>query len=125
MYDQEDDFSKYKIYKGNVTIIILKKEQDGKDGSCIANSAVLFNQCQKRYSLRYVNDTYVSFRLRNVTLQDSGRYLCQAYFGGVSRDPEYAEINFSVQGNSFCKSLCQQKSKTSGAPFIFSCLIKR
>ncbi|XP_078371091.1 uncharacterized protein LOC144654734 isoform X1 [Oculina patagonica] len=96
-YDQEDDFSKYRIYKGNVTTIILKKEQDGNDHGFCSTDSVLFNQCQKRYSLRYVNGTHVSFRLRNVTLQDSGRYVLQAYFGGVSHDPEYAEINFSVQ----------------------------
>ena len=52
-----------------------------------------------------------------MTIQDSGLYLCQAYFKGVSRDPEYAEINLSVQGKTFCKSLCKLKSISSDAGF--------
>jgi len=104
-YDKTDDFFKYRIYKGHVSVITLGKVQDGKHGACVNDS--LLTQCQQRYSLRYVNKTYVSFRLTNVTLLDSGLYTLQAFFAKIIHDPEYAELYLTVQGNLFCKSMCQ------------------
>ena len=99
-----DDFFKYRIYKGNISVITLEKEEDGKHGACVTDS--LLGQCQQRYSLRYVNETHVSFRLTNLTLLDSGLYRLEAFFTGIIHDPEYAEVYLTVQGNSFCKSMC-------------------
>ena len=103
--DRNESFSAYRIIKGNITIIALGKEQENKNGSCVNDSALL-EECKQRFSLRYVNKTHVSFRIKNVMLQDAGRYIRQAFFLGMN-NPEYAEINLSVQGNPFCKSLCQ------------------
>ncbi|XP_020609669.1 uncharacterized protein LOC110048220 isoform X3 [Orbicella faveolata] len=94
-YDKTDDFFKYRIYKGHVSVITLGKVQDGKHGACVNDS--LLAQCQQRYSLRYVNKTYVSFRLSNVTLLDSGLYTLQAFFAKIIHDPEYAELYLTVQ----------------------------
>ena len=90
------------MFKGNDsdTIIALVEGQDGQGGKCVQDS-VLLDQCKTRFSLRYVNDTYVSFRISDLTLQDSGLYLCQTFFLGIMHDPEYAAINLSVQGNEF------------------------
>lgn len=100
-YDQSDDFNKYKILKGNVTIISIGREQDGKaEYVCVKDSALL-GPCQERYSLRYENETHVSFQMSNVKPEDIGLYVCEAYFGGVKHDPEYEEINFTAKGNVF------------------------
>lgn len=99
-----DDFFRYRIYKGNVSVITLGKEEDGKHGACVID--FLLGQCQQRYSLRYVNETYLSFHLSNLTLLDSGLYILEAFFTGIIHDPEYAEVHLIVQGNSFCKSMC-------------------
>jgi len=104
-YDKTDDFFKYRIYKGNISVITLGKVQDGKHGACVMDS--LLAQCQQHYSLRYANKTYVSFRLSNVTLLDSGLYTLQAFFANVTHHPEYAEIYLTVKGNLFSKSMCQ------------------
>ena len=99
--DQNSYFLKYKISKGNDsnTIIASGKEQDEKGGKCV-NDSMLLDHCKTRYSLRYVNDTYVSFRISNLTLKDSGLYVFQTVFLGL-HDPEYAEVYLSVQGNEF------------------------
>ena len=100
-----DDFFRYRIYKGNINVITLGKEEaNRKHGACVNDS--LLDQCQQRYSLRYVNETYVSFRLSNLTLSDSGLYTLEAFFSGITHDPEYAEVYLTVQGNPFCKSIC-------------------
>ena len=96
--DKEKYFSKYRIYKGNVTVITLGNEEDGKGFTCAKDKLLV--TCKERYSLRYVNETDVSFQLRNLTQDDAGRYLCQTYFLGVN-DPEYEEINLNVQGNAY------------------------
>jgi len=104
--DRNLSFSAYRIWKGNIAIIALgKADQENKNGSCVIDSALL-EECKERFSLRYYNKTYVAFRIKNVTLHDAGRYLLEAFFYGMT-DPEYDEINLSVQGNPFCKSLCQ------------------
>ena len=79
---------------------MLGKEEDGKYGACVPDS--LLGQCQQRYSLRYINENYLSFRLSNVTLLDSGLYILQAFFAEIIHDPEYAEVYLTVQGNPFC-----------------------
>nr|XP_058955548.1 uncharacterized protein LOC131782830 [Pocillopora verrucosa] len=43
-----------------------------------------------------VNETYVSFKLRNVTLQDAGRYLCIKYSSGLY-NTTFEEIDLNVQ----------------------------
>ena len=100
--DENNYFLAYRISKGNDsnTIIALGKEQDGKGGKCV-NDSMLLDQCNTRYSLLYLNDTYLSFSISNLVLQDSGLYICQAFFLGTNHDPEYAEINLNVQGNEF------------------------
>lgn len=103
--DRNESFSAYRIQKGNITIIALGKEQENKNGSCVIDSALL-EECKQRFALRYYNKTYVAFRIKNVTLHDAGRYLLEAFFLGMI-DPEYADIKLSVQGNLFCKALCQ------------------
>lgn len=107
--DKEKSFSKYRIYKGNVTVITLGKEEDGKGFTCAKDK--LLATCKERYSLRYVNETDVSFQLRNLTQDDAGRYLCQTYFLGVN-DPEYEEINLNVQE----KPTTQTPERTSRSP---------
>ena len=94
-----DDFFRYRIYKRNISVITLGKEEDEKHFTCVNDS--LHGQCQERYSLRYINETYVSFRLSNITFLDSGLYRLEAFFAGIIRDPEYAEMYLTVQGNPF------------------------
>ena len=102
VYDKTDDFLKYRIYKGhNISVITLGREENGKHGTCVIDP--LLSQCQQRYSLRYVNKTYISFRLSNLTLLDSGLYILQAFFDKMVYNPEYAEIYLTVQGNQ-CQS---------------------
>jgi len=99
-----DDFLRYRIHKGKISVITLGKVQDGKQSVCVNDN--LLDQCQQRYSLRYVNKTYVSFRLSNVTLLDSGLYRLEAFFAKIIHDPENTELYLAVQGNLFCKSMC-------------------
>jgi len=101
--DRNESFAAYRIKKSNITIIALGKEQENKNGSC-ATDSVLLEECKERFSLRYFDKTFVSFRIKNVTLKDAGYYLREAFFLGMI-DPEYAGINLSVQGNPFCKLL--------------------
>lgn len=104
--DRNESFFAYRIMKRkNITIIALGKEQDNENGSCVTDS-VLLDECKQRFSLRYFNKTHLSFRIKNVTLQDAGHYLRQAFFLGMN-DPEYAEISLFVQGNPFYKSMSQ------------------
>ncbi|KAJ7372081.1 hypothetical protein OS493_020505 [Desmophyllum pertusum] len=56
-YDQSDDFYKYKILKGNVTIISIGREQDGKAEYCLCQRQCVIGSLQERYSLRYENET--------------------------------------------------------------------
>ena len=104
VYDKMDDFFRYRINKRNVSVITLGKEEDGKHFACVNDS--LHGQCQQRYSLRYINDTYVSFRLSNITLLDSGLYILEAFFAGIIPDPEYAVMYLTVQGNPSFKLIC-------------------
>ena len=104
-FDEMDDFLRYRIHKGKISVITLEKVQDGKQSVCVNDS--LLDQCQQRYSLRYVNKTYVSFRMSNVTLLDSGLYRLEAFFAKIIHDPENTELYLTVQGNLFCKSVCQ------------------
>lgn len=89
----------------NITIIALGKEQENENGSCVIDS-VLLDECKQRFSLRYFNKTHLSFRIKNMTLQDAGYYIRQAFFLGI-HDPEYANISLYVQGNPFYKSMRQ------------------
>ena len=104
--DRNESFFAYRIMKGkNITIIALGKEQDNENGACVTDS-VLLDECKQRFSLRYFNKTHLSFRIKNVTPQDAGHYLRQAFFLGMN-DPEYAEISLFVQGNPFYMSMSQ------------------
>ncbi|XP_022777907.1 uncharacterized protein LOC111319380 [Stylophora pistillata] len=97
--DRDSSFRKYAVSKDHVNFITLGQEKDGKDKFFCTENTDYSDICQERFSFRYVNDTHVSFQIRNVTLPDAGLYDCHKYFSevGVTKDPGYEHINLSVQ----------------------------
>lgn len=99
--DSSKNFRKYEILK-NDSLITLGKEKDGKNKFFCKDNTSHTATCKERFSFRYVNSSYVSFQIRNVTSQDAGLYFCQTYFRGVNKenDPQYEHVNLIVQGHA-------------------------
>lgn len=72
---------KYTLKKDNKTIFILGKNREDNQFSCSHHVNQKPSPCLNiSFSM---NETYISFKLRNVTLQDAGQYLCIRYSPGI------------------------------------------
>lgn len=86
--------AKYTLSKNNVAILIIGKDRVDKKFSCYQVTEIPSTPCPvDDFS---VNETYVSFKLRNVSLQDAGRYLCEKFLPRL-HDTILEEINLNVQ----------------------------
>lgn len=97
--DSSSTFRKYAVWINKTITIALGKENDGKDKFlCIENSTYSVI-CQERFSFHYVNSSYISLRIRSVTFQDAGQYVCQTYFSqaGAGKDPRYEHVQLTVR----------------------------
>ena len=95
-HDRTADRFKYTLKKDNTTIFIIGKNREDNKFSCSHYVSPKPTPCSDdSFS---VNETYVSFKLRNVTLQDAGRYLCIKYSSGLY-NTTFEEIDLNVQGN--------------------------
>ena len=95
-HDRIADRIKYTLKKDNTSIFIIGKNREDNKFSCSHYVTPKPTPCSDdSYS---VNETYVSFKLRNVTLQDAGRYLCIKYSSGLY-NTTFEEIDLNVQGN--------------------------
>ena len=98
-HDRTADRFKYTLKKDNTTIFIIGKNREDNKFSCSHYVSQKPTPCSDdSFS---VNETYVSFKQRNVTLQDAGRYLCIKYSSGLY-DTTFEEIDLNVLGN-ICK----------------------
>lgn len=98
--DTHSSFNKYLVSKDHESFMSLGQEIDGKNNFFCLKNTDYSDICQERFSLGYVNDTHVSFQIRNVKLRDAGQYVFHKYFSevGVTKDPQYEYVNLSVQG---------------------------
>lgn len=70
---------KYFLQKDNRVMFIIAKNREDNEFSC--SHHVSPKPCSNdSFSM---NETYVSFKLRNITLQDAGRYVCLKYSPGL------------------------------------------
>ena len=98
-HDRTADRIKYTLKKDTTTIFIIGKNREDNEFSCSHYVSQKPTPCSDdSFS---VNETYVSFKLRNVTLQDAGRYLCIKYSSGLY-NTTFEEIDLNVLGN-VCK----------------------
>ena len=94
-HDRTADRIKYTLKKDNTSIFIIGKNREDNKFSCSHYVSQKPTPCSDdSYS---VNETYVSFKLRNVTL----RYLCIKYSSGLY-NTTFEEIDLDVLGN-VCK----------------------
>lgn len=90
---------KYTLKKDNKTIFILGKNREDNQFSCSHHVNQKPSPCLNiSFSM---NETYISFKLRNVTLQDAGQYLCIRYSPGIYNVTS-EKIHLKVLGN-VCK----------------------
>ena len=95
-HDRIADRIKYTLKKDNISIFIIGKNREDNKFSCSHYVTPKPTPCSDdSFS---VNETYVSFKLRNVTFQDAGRYLCKKYSSGLY-NTTFEEIDLNVQGN--------------------------
>ena len=95
-HDRIADRIKYTLKKDNTSIFIIGKNREDNKFSCSHYVTPKPTPCSDdSFS---VNETYVSFKLRNVTFQDAGRYLCIKYSSGLY-NTTFEEIDLNVQGN--------------------------
>ena len=98
-HDRTADRIKYTLKKDNTSIFIIGMNREDNRFSCSHYVTPKPTPCSDDSFL--VNETYVSFKLRNVTLQDAGRYLCIKYSSGLY-NTTFEEIDLDVLGN-VCK----------------------
>ena len=87
---------KYFLQKDNRVMFIIAKNREDNKFSC--SHHVSPKPCSNdSFSM---NETYVSFKLRNITLQDAGRYVCLKYSPGLYNLTS-EEIDLNVLGKVF------------------------
>lgn len=87
---------KYFLQKDNRVMFIIAKNREDNEFSC--SHHVSPKPCSNdSFSM---NETYVSFKLRNITLQDAGRYVCLKYSPGLYNLTS-EEIDLNVLGKVF------------------------
>ncbi|XP_022804502.1 uncharacterized protein LOC111341764 [Stylophora pistillata] len=103
--------AKYTLLKNNVAILIIGKNREDKKFSCtqVTNLKIPTPCPDDDFS---VNETYISFKLRNVTLQDAGRYLCEKYLSGL-HNTTWEEINLFIREISTVKTTDDDTSTLS------------